>query len=193
MIKDKITPEIKDKFIDAISRTIKTGREHAFIMCRDEKEELIPRPICEGKECVVTMESPKLCLPFRTQGNFHTHADVTVARRMFKDAKGKFPRELLIDYIKDVADSEGIDITTPSHGDLINTLVNKCMRRTEGTVCVASDAIPERADCYTANSKITEDDCNTAKISLFTTRTEDSGTPRQWIKSLFDKEIIDLK
>lgn len=193
MIKDKITSEIKDKFRDAISRTIKTGREHAFIICRDDKEELFPRATCEGGECIVTMERPESCLPFRAQGNFHTHADVTVARRILKDTEGKLPREMILDFIREVSDSEGIDITTPSHGDLVNTLVNKCMKRTEGTVCVASDAKPDRVDCYTVNKRATKDDCNIAKFSMLTTNVEESGPPKPWIKPLFDIETIDLK
>jgi hypothetical protein len=193
MIKDKITREIKDKFRDAISRTIKTGREHAFVICRDDKEELFSRTICEGRECTVTMEPPKSCLPFSTQGNFHTHADIAVARRIFEDVEEKLPKKMIVDYIKEVADSERIDITTPSHGDLINSLVNKCLGMTEGTVCVASDAVPDRADCYTANSSITKDDCNIAIFSRLTERIEESGTPKPWIKPLFDKETIYLK
>ena len=107
MIKDKITSEIKDKFRDAISRTIKTGREHAFIICRDDKEELFPRTTCEGGECIVTMERPESCLPFRAQGNFHTHADTAVARRAFKDTERKLPMEIMADYVKNVAYHEG--------------------------------------------------------------------------------------
>lgn len=192
MIRDKITPEIKDKFRDAINQTIKTGREHAFIMCRNDKGELFPRDICRGEACIVTMESPKSCLPFRSQGNFHTHADVATARRIFKDAEGKLPRELMTSYVKEVADSEGVDITTPSHGDLINSLVNKCTKRTEGTVCIASDAVPDRVDCYTTNNKIIIDDCDRAVTLKLLTRTKDAGLPRSWIKPLFDKEIINL-
>jgi hypothetical protein len=193
MIKDKITSEIKDKFRDAISRTIKTGREHAFIICRNDKEELFPRTTCEGRECIVTMERPESCLPSRAQGNFHTHADVTVARRILGDTEEKFPRKMILDFIKEVSDSEGIDITTPSNRDLVNTLVNKCMRMTEGTVCVASDAVPDRVDCYTTSSRITKDDCNRAKLSILTTNVEESGTPKPWIKPLFDIETVDLK
>jgi hypothetical protein len=191
MIKDKITPEIKDKFKKSIDLTIKTGKEHAFIICRNDKEEFFPRPICEGRECIVTMEPPESCLPFRAQGNFHTHADVAIARRLSKD-KGNFSRERLTDYVREVAYLESVDITTPSHGDLINALVNKCLRRTEGTVCVGSDAVSDRVDCYTTNNKITKDDCHKAKMSKFFMRTEEAGLPKPWIKPLFDKEIINL-
>ena len=162
-------------------------------MCRDDKEELLPRAICEGSECTVTMERPESCLPFRAQGNFHTHADIAVARRLLKDPEEKLPRKIILDFIREISDSEGIDITTPSHGDLINSLVNKCLRRTEGTVCVASDAVPDRADCYTANSSITKVDCNIARFSMLTERIEESGTPKPWKKPLFDKETIYLK
>lgn len=192
MIKDKITPEIKDKFREAINLTIKTGREHAFIMCRDYKEDIFSRPICEGRECIVTMEPPESCLPFRAQGNFHTHADVAVARRVFKDIDERLPRKIMTDYIEDVAYHECVDITTPSHGDLINALINKCLRRTEGTVCVGSDAVPDRTDCYTVNNKITKDDCYRAKMLKIFTRTEEAGLPKPWIKPLFDKETINL-
>lgn len=193
MIKDKITNEIRDKFKDAINRTIKTGSEHAFIICRDNKEDLFSRDICEGKECTVTMEHPESCLPSRAQGNFHTHADVAIARRILKDPERRLPRELVVDYVKEVADSEGVDITTPSYTDLINTLINKCLIRTGGTVCIASDAVPDRVDCYTANNTVTKDDCNIAKMLKFSTGTQETGLPRPWIKPLFDKETIDLK
>lgn len=192
MIKDKITPEIKDKFREVINLTIKTGREHAFIMCRDDKEDLIPRTICEGRECIVKMEPAESCLPFRTQGNFHTHADTAVVRRIFKDVGARLPRKIMTDYVKEVAESEGVDVTTPSYGDLINTLLNKCSRRTEGTVCVGSDAIPDRVGCYTANNKIIKDDCNRATLLKLLTRTEETDLPKPWIKPLFDKEIINL-
>ena len=44
-INDKLTPEIKNKFKDAIRKTIDTGREHAFIMCIDDNGNLYPRDI----------------------------------------------------------------------------------------------------------------------------------------------------
>jgi hypothetical protein len=56
MIKDKITHEIRDRFKDAISRTMKTGREHGFILCRDDKEDLFSMDICEGRECRIILE-----------------------------------------------------------------------------------------------------------------------------------------
>lgn len=193
-IKDKITPEIKNKFIDALRRTVDTGREHAFIMCKDERGNLHPRDICSGEQCKVKMESPTKCFPYRAQGNFHTHADVSIARKIFKDVidkEGKFPRELLISHVKDAAKSEGIDVTTPSYRDLINALVNKCIDRTEGTLCVGSDAMSDRVDCWTVIDTITEDDCDRAKM-LKLLRIE-AEVPKPWIKPLFDKEIIGLK
>lgn len=191
-IKDKITPEIKNKFRDALRRTIDTGREHAFIMCRDDKGNLYPRDICEGEECEVKMESPALCFPHRTQGNFHTHADTSVVRRIFKDTEKRIPKEIIISYVEDVARSEGIDVTTPSYGDLVNTLINKCIERTEGTVCVGSDANLDRVDCWTVNNTITEDDCGRAR-TLKLLGMAGEGPPKPWIKPLFDKEIINLE
>ena len=173
-IKDKITPEIKNRFRDAIRRTIDTGREHAFIMCRDEKGNLYPRDICEGEECAIITESPTRCFPHRAQGNFHTHADTSVARRLFKDAGKIIPQKLIISYVEDVA------------------LINKCIQRTEGTVCIGSDTNSNRVDCWTTNNTITEDDCERAG-TLKLLRMVGEGSPRHWIKPLFDKEIINLE
>lgn len=190
MIKDKITPDIKDKFIEALKRTENTGKEHAFIICKDEKGNLHPREICEGEECNVKMESPKACFPHKMQGNFHTHPDITIARRKLKDKIGIIPKELAISFVKEIAKSEGIDVTTPSHGDLLNALVNKCLKRTEGTVCIGSEAIRDRVDCWTAKDSVTKDDCERAKmLRLLGVIAE---PPKPWIKPLFDKEIINL-
>lgn len=192
MIKDKITPEIKNKFIEAVKRTEEIGIEHAFIMCKDEKGNLHPRDICSGERCTIKMESPAKCFPHKAQGNFHTHADASTGRRIFKEKYGIIlPKELVISFVKEVAQSKGIDVTTPSHEDLINALINKCIKRTEGTVCIGSDAVPDRVDCWTARNTITDDDCWRAKsLKLLGVA---PGTPKPWIKPLFDKEIIDLK
>lgn len=50
MIKDKITPQIKDRIRYALRRIIDTGDEHAFIMCSDRKGNLYPRDMCRGNE-----------------------------------------------------------------------------------------------------------------------------------------------
>lgn len=190
MIKEKITPQIKDRIRDALKRTIETGDEHAFIMCKDRKGNLYPRDTCRGSDCGVQMEPITRCFPDRAQGNFHTHADISVARSI-NEVRRKLPREILIEYVKEIAKSEGIDVTTPSHGDLVNTLVNKCMNRSLGTVCVGSDAISDRIDCWTAKDNITEDDCHRGTM-LSVMGLVGTGPPRDWVKKLFDKEIIDI-
>lgn len=187
MIKDKITPQIKDRFRDALKRTIEAGKEHSFNICKDRNGNLYPRDICVGEECGIQMESASKCFPDRSQGNFHTHADMAVARRTIGDMGSEF----LTTLIKDAADFEGVDVTTPSHGDLVNALINKCIKRTEGTVCVGSDSISDRVDCWTAKDNIHEDDCEKA-MTLKMMGLVGIGTPKPWIKPLFNKEIIEI-
>ncbi len=191
MIKEKITPQIKDRIRNALKKTIETGDEHAFIMCKDSKGNLYPRDICRGNECEVQMEPLTRCFPDIAQGNFHTHADTSFARESLGDIKNRIPREILVDIVKGIAKHEGIDVTTPSQGDLVNTLVNKCYDRSEGTVCVGSDSISDRIDCWTAKDNVTEDDCHRGTM-LRVMGLVGAGPPRDWVKKLFDKEIIDI-
>ena len=54
-IKDKITPELKNRFLQEIRTTIENGKERGFLICKDEKDRLSATKSCEGKECGIDL------------------------------------------------------------------------------------------------------------------------------------------
>lgn len=187
LLKDRMTPEIKEKMKHSIKLTIETGNEHSFFICKDEKENLSSTSITKGVPTKIEM-GPAIC-PYKTQGNFHTHPDVSNIRRfIFKDRE--ISREVAKEIAIRLAEKEGISITTPSHPDLLSALLNKCFRRTEGTVCVGSDADPNHVSCWTAKEESLKK-CEDA-IFRFELERKKHDPPKEWIKPLFDKETIYL-
>lgn len=188
MIKDKITPEIKEKMKDAIKETIKTGNEYSFFICKDEKENLSATHVTKGTETEIVMGPPVKC-PYKTQGNFHTHADLSnIKKFILKDIP--VSEEVAREFALELARREGLPITTPSHPDVLSAFLNKCTNRTEGTVCVGSDADHDRVDCWTAK-EVSKKKCMEVMLRFQTEFKHEP--PKDWIKPLFDKEIIDLK
>ena len=57
LIRDKITPELKSRFLQEIRTTIEIGKERGFFICKDEKDSLSATKSCEGKECTVNLSS----------------------------------------------------------------------------------------------------------------------------------------
>lgn len=60
MIKDKITGVLKEKFRDAMKKTVDTGKKHEFFICANKEGKLYPSKPCEGDhskmlsdECIV--------------------------------------------------------------------------------------------------------------------------------------------
>ncbi len=50
MIKDKITPEIRERFKEEIKLTRERCKERGFLLCLDVKGGLYPSRSCEGTE-----------------------------------------------------------------------------------------------------------------------------------------------
>ena len=50
MIKDKITPELKARFIQEIHKTIRDGNEHGFLICHDNNGNLSPSKAAIGEK-----------------------------------------------------------------------------------------------------------------------------------------------
>ena len=74
MIKDKITPKLKERFKDAIKKTIHTGREQGFYICKDKEGKLFADKGCEGEQCDLMIGRPQdSCQGEINQGDFHTH------------------------------------------------------------------------------------------------------------------------
>ena len=191
MIKDKITPEIKRMFIDAIEATVRTGNEHGFLICKNIIGELKPTQMCEGEKCIVSLE--ELECPFITEGNFHTHPDIANHRKIFPDMSD----DEIKDFVFDMASYFNAIVPGPGHADLVYALLGKLYKGYGGVVCVGSDANIDTVSCWTAKDDLTKEEINRSidimneeikKGELHTIAYKDD-----WIDSYFDKEIIDLK
>lgn len=49
-LKNRITPELKKRFLEEIKRSIKTGKETGFLICLNDKL-YTPKKRCTGTEC----------------------------------------------------------------------------------------------------------------------------------------------
>lgn len=73
-IRDKITPQIRKKFLKAINQTKETGMEHGFHICIDNNGKLSPGDMCIGDECSIKLHEIHMpCEDKKVQGDFHTH------------------------------------------------------------------------------------------------------------------------
>ena len=194
MIKYKITPELKQKFIQEIHKTITDGDEHGFLICKDNEGNLSPSIATNGNKHNINFTDIKYQCPFKIQGDFHTHASVSDLRNFIKE---KIPEEKVSDdVIKDITiklyKENGITTTTPSHGDLLGLLVLKGKNKVIGTVCMSSDAEPNNVECWTTKDNINRTHYKRANIEI-QDRKLIRNPPHDWIKPLFNKEIITLK
>ena len=193
-IKDKITPELKNSFSESIKKTKETDREHGFVMCADKEGKLsASKQKCEGDLCYITVEQiPEAC-PEKTQGFFHTHAQKLLLEKLFDRKMTDEDVEELVAKSREPFRKKGITIQTPSHQDVLMTLLLKCEKQIEGTVCTGSDLETDKVECWTtkrsAANKLT---CTYAKIDTVTTK-EIGIQPKRWIRLLFDKERINLR
>ena len=123
MIKDKITPELKAKFMQEIHKTIKDGNEHGFLICHDEIGNLSPSIESVGEQNNINFINIKDQCPFKIQGDFHTHASASDVRNFIKEnipeEKGKIHDNVIKDITVKLYKENGISTTTPSHGDLL--------------------------------------------------------------------------
>lgn len=194
MIKDKITPELKARFIQEIHKTIRDGNEHGFLICHDNNGNLSPSKAAIGEKDNINFIDIKSQCPFKIQGDFHTHASASDVRNFIKE---NIPKEKVSDNtIRDITiklyKENGLSTTTPSHGDLLGLLVLKGKDKIIGTVCMSSDAEPNRVECWTTKNNINNNHYKRANIEI-QDRKLVRNPPHGWIEPLFNKEIINLK
>jgi hypothetical protein len=184
MIKDKITPELKQKFKEAIEMTYKDRSEYGFVICKDENENLQPGPLCKGDKCsVIPIEK----CSYKKQGMFHTHP--------FSSLMKPIPREVASLCVKGITRLFCISATTPSHQDLALALTDKCSRHSEGTICIGSDVQMNKISCWTPNITVPIKGAYEKGSPCFRALgdiAEVMGPPRSWIEPLFDVENIDI-
>lgn len=197
MIKEKITPEMRSQFQDAVNKTKDTGREHGFFLCIDKQQNLSASKLRSGIANQIKLESPLVACPGKKiQGDFHTHTYLTVLKKIKPDYSDENIRKLIKNehkkYLEELGTKE-LTIDSPSPKDLLKEILYKCTGISRGTTCVISDVDSDKIECWTAKEN-NGDACNIAYNKLFKDEKE-----RELVKydkhmiSLFDKEIIELK
>ena len=191
MIKDKITQGLRAAMFNSTKKTEDTNKEQGFFICSNKDGTLAPSRIrCEGETCQIKVSrSPKPC-PGEIQGFFHTHPqklgfEQKIGRKVTEEEK----RHLTY------TDSRGTESTAqmPSYLDVLVIFITKCERYTNGTICTAGDLEPDKVGCWTAKKDSTGHmSCARARVDKMLSR-ELGGSPKKWIRPLFDIETIDLK
>lgn len=211
MIKDKITPELRSRFIEDIKISKESGKERGFFLCQNKEEKLIPSKSCEGTECEIHLGDPRTGCPSETTtyGNFHTHPYLYSIRQEFRRT-GKIPpnEELKISnelktrmienigkFHEKITGVKGININSPSRTDILKALLAKSINLTKGTVCTSSDIDTSRVECWTIKDLGKDRLTRLAIIGmaeLDKTKVEGSGLIKKWLDDISDREIIEL-
>ena len=208
-IKDKITQELKERFKEAIKKTIDTGREQGFYICKDKEGKLFADKGCEGGQCDIMIGRPQdACKGEINHGDFHTHPFTSLASfermtliktygydRIKNDLKNVIKEEFK--YLHEKEGLKGMSINTPSYIDALKTLSFKCDGLTQGTICIGTDMDKDKVECWTV--KETDKDTNSKNCKKMQKEWKyavimGGDMPiKKWIAPLFNKEIIDLK
>lgn len=193
MIKDKITPELKKSFLETIKKTRNTVKEHGFFICEDKDEKLHSSDRrCEGSSCDIVAFPTKGDCPGKIKGFFHVHPNMATLEKTYGIKFSQTDIEELLSTSRELSKRENISLQTPSHRDVLTSFLQKCIRKTEGMACTATDMEVNKIECWIpkkgAANFVT---CGYAKID--DTKTEEIGKyPKMWIKLLFNKEVINL-
>ena len=208
-IKDKITQELKERFKEAIKKTVDTGREQGFYICKDKEGKLFADKGCEGGQCNIMMGRPQdVCKGEINQGAFHTHPFKSLAPfermtliktygydRVKNDLENVIKEELK--YLHKKQGLKDVSINTPSYNDALNALSLKCDSLTQGTTCIGADIEKDKVECWTV--KETDKDTNSKNCKKMQEERKDAAVRggdmpiKKWIVPIFDKEITDLK
>lgn len=206
MIKDKITPELKKRFIDELRTSKETGKERGFAICVDKKENIYASESCTGDHCSIDFgDLRKMCSNGIAQGDFHTHPYLTEAKIELARRDNEIPSDDKIinrmsNNIRKFHEEEGvkgITINSPSGDDLLYALLSKYIGQSRGTVCTISDIGDDKLECWTVKEmKKDEMDIYSAEAyhDISNKPKEQEGVLiEKWLDSIFDREIIELK
>jgi hypothetical protein len=198
MIKDRSTPELKNRMLQEIQKTTKDENEHGFLICTDNKGNLSATESCKGDECEINFENLMNKCPYKVQGDFHTHSHIAVLKMHIE----KIPRIAPLDEYHKKAVIENTKksfienkkknnetLTEPSHLDILSAIKLKYNGRALGTVCTGVDLDENTVECWTAKGNITRKDFDRASQESH----QQNSYPKEWVKPLFQKEIISLK
>ena len=209
MIKDKITLDLKNRFLEEIKKSGESRKERGFLLCLDKKGDIYPTETCEGDECGINLydktKDKDMCTE-KIQGEFHTHPAATMLRDSSKEILGFLPSDdtiktVLTNILKNRGKGEEIDITLqmPSYTDVIAAILGKCTGVTNGTTCTGTDIEDDKVECWTMKDISKENRryiCDKAmnELSEIKKLKEEQFLPtRKWVKPIFDREIINIK
>jgi hypothetical protein len=194
-IKDRITPQIRKKFLLAIKQTKDSGKEHGFHICMDNNGKLSPGEMCIGNECSIKLQQMSMpCAEKKVQGDFHTHPYLEDVKKYF-NITFHASDQLMKSAVRQFIEKKGLTITTPSHSDARGAILGKCAKKTNGTTCIGTDLDDSRVECWIPKD-IHDDDCVRAlvdRLDQSVSKEEKSTIPHEWIRPLFNVEMIDLK
>ncbi len=196
IIKDKLTPQLRNRFIQEIHKTITDGDEHGFLICKDNNGNLSPSGATNGNKYHINFSDIKSQCPFKIQGDFHTHSSAEDMRNFIKNnipEEGNISENVIRDITVKLYKENGISTTTPSHGDLLGVLVLKNKNKIDGTVCMSSDAEPQNVECWTTKDNMIQDNHYKRANAEIQDRILVRNPPHDWIKPLFNRELINLK
>lgn len=205
MIKDKITPALKKRFLDELRISKETGNERGLVLCLDDKGNLSASESCTGDQCAISYEDlKKVCPTGIVQGDFHTHPYLKQAKKYLKTEKQEIPSdEKIVNYMqRNIAKLhedkgiKGITINSPSGGDLAHTLLSKYTNQSKGTVCTISDIGDSKLECWTVQ-EMRKDKMDIYCAKAYSdigkkSREDDALLIERWIDGIFYREIIDL-
>jgi hypothetical protein len=208
MIKDKITPKLKERLKDAIKKTIDTGKEQGFYICEDKEGKLFADKGCEGEQCDIMIGRPQdACRGETNQGDFHTHPYTSLKPfermiliktygydRVENDLKNVIKEEFK--YLHEKEGLKNVSINTPSYIDTLKALGFKCDDLTQGTICIGTDIEKDKVECWT----VRETDKDTASRNCnkmeeewkYAVRRGGDMPVKKWIVPIFDKETINF-
>lgn len=212
MIKDKVTPELRYRFIEDIKLSKESGKERGFFLCENKESKLIPSKSCEGTECDIYLGDPRTGCPSETTayGEFHTHPYLYSAKQELRregkispDAESKIDKELKMVMNKNIREAhervtgvKGITINTPSYTDVLKALLAKSIDITNGTVCTSTDVETNKVECWTIKDLGKDKLKRLAAIGmteLDKVKPEGSQLMKKWIDDISDRETIELQ
>lgn len=179
--------------METIKKTKNTGEEHGFFICEDKEEKLHASDRkCEGSSCGIIAYPTTGDCPGKIKGFFHVHPNIAKFEKTYNLKFSQTDIEQIVSMSKELSKREDISLQIPSHRDVLTSLLQKCSKKTEGTVCIASDMEKDKIGCWIPKKNAANfitcgyakiDDAKNEKMKKY---------PKMWIKALFNKEIINL-
>lgn len=199
MIKDKITPQLRKRFLQEIKKSKETGKERGFHICIEDNGKLSAGGTCIAnnsnmlsEECSMKFQNVGISCPGKkVQGDFHTHPYLAEVRKSF-GITFKASDELIRSATETFLEDRGMTATIPSHADARSAVLGKCSKRTEGTTCVGSDLDMDKVECWTIK-QMDDGDCIRALMEHMSPEEKEQKLPKDWVKPLFEIEMIRLK